>query len=260
MGFRYETHLHTSTSSKCGHSLGSEYISFYKELGYDGIFVTDHFYLGNTCVDRSLPWTEWVEQYCAAYREAKEEGDRQGLRVFFGWEATYQGDDYLVYGLDEEWLKQHPEMIHWDVAEQYRVVHAAGGMVIQAHPFRERGYMDSIHLHPFDCDGWEVANAGNEAYQDALAYRYAKNHGMKMTAGSDIHRVNGTNSGLVFGMEFDTPLTSAADYVHRFLNGETGRPICPTERVSEENLQAPELPIFFHEADGNVLRLPEAPC
>ena len=252
MGYKYETHLHTSNSSACGHSRASEYISYYKEMGYAGIFVTDHFFLGNTCIDRSLPWTEWVSQYCAAYREAYEEGLKQDFPVFFGWEATYQGDDYLVYGLDEAWLMQHPEVTTWTVPEQYRVVHAAGGLVIQAHPFRERGYMNSIHLHPYDCDGWEVANAGNESYQDALAYRYAGGHGMKMTAGSDIHRVDGTNSKQIFGMEFDTPLTSALDYVHRFLNGDTGKPIYPKEWVDPSNIHETELPIYFHHEDGSI--------
>ena len=251
MGYKYETHLHTSTSSACGHSPGPDYIAYYKELGYTGIFVTDHFYLGNTCVGRSLPGQEWAERYCLAYREAHEEGLRQGLDVFFGWETTYEGDDYLVYGLDEEWLKAHPEVITWTVPEQYRSVRAAGGMVIQAHPFRERGYMNAIHLHPYDCDGWEIANAGNEPYQDALAYRYAMNHGLKITAGSDIHRV-GAEPSRVFGMEFDTPLTSALDYVRRFLSGETGRPVFPADRVDPSYIREPDLPMYFHHADGSV--------
>jgi hypothetical protein len=48
--FKYETHLHTSEASACGSSHGAEYISVYKKLGYDGIFVTDHFFGGNTAV------------------------------------------------------------------------------------------------------------------------------------------------------------------------------------------------------------------
>ena len=43
MSYIYETHLHTTAASACARSAGSEYISFYKNLGFDGIFVTDHF-------------------------------------------------------------------------------------------------------------------------------------------------------------------------------------------------------------------------
>ena len=139
------------------------------------------------------------------------------------------------------------------------MVHAAGGLVIQAHPFRERGYMNAIHLHPYDCDGWEVANAGNEPYQDALAYRYAMNHGMKITAGSDIHATGRTHAGQVFGMEFDTPLTSALDYVHRFLGGDTGRPIFPESWVDPALIHEPDLPMYFHHKDGSITNPQTAP-
>lgn len=41
--FRYETHLHTYEGSLCGVTPGSLYPQYYKDLGYDGIFITDHF-------------------------------------------------------------------------------------------------------------------------------------------------------------------------------------------------------------------------
>jgi len=220
MSFKYETHLHTRIASACGKSKGSEYISYYKSMGYDGIFVTDHFYHGNTCVDRSLSWPEWVRGYCASYREAKEEGDRQGLKVFFGWEISYDAEDFLIYGLSEDWLVSHPEVLSWNQAEQYENIRAAGGLVVQAHPFRERDYMTEIKLHPHHADAWEVANAGNEPYQNRLAYDYAVAHGITMTAGSDIHRVGSTGYGCVFGMVTEEPLESEQDYVKLIKSGK----------------------------------------
>ena len=50
MSYLYETHLHTTAASACAKSTGSEYISFYKELGFDGIIVTDHFFNGTSAV------------------------------------------------------------------------------------------------------------------------------------------------------------------------------------------------------------------
>lgn len=44
MSYLYEVHLHTNAASACARSAGSEYISYYKNLGYDGIIVTDHFF------------------------------------------------------------------------------------------------------------------------------------------------------------------------------------------------------------------------
>ena len=66
--------------------------------------VTDHFFNGNTAIDRSLPWEEKVELYCRGYENAKEEGDKIGLDVFFGVEWAFHGDEFLLYG---ECLQSH---------------------------------------------------------------------------------------------------------------------------------------------------------
>ena len=50
MSYIYETHLHSCVASACGRSEPEEYIPYYKKLGYSGIFVTDHFFNGNTCI------------------------------------------------------------------------------------------------------------------------------------------------------------------------------------------------------------------
>ena len=39
----YETHLHTSEASACSIITGAEQARTYKEAGYSGIIVTDHF-------------------------------------------------------------------------------------------------------------------------------------------------------------------------------------------------------------------------
>lgn len=134
MSYIYETHLHTTAASACARSAGSEYISFYKNLGYDGIIVTDHFFNGNCCVPENLPWEERVDIFCSGYEDAKAEGDRQGLKVFFAWECCFDGDEFLIYGLDKHWLKSHPDMMTWDHITHYKKIKADGGLVVQAHP------------------------------------------------------------------------------------------------------------------------------
>ena len=58
----YETHLHTRGVSACGSTEPEDYIAVYKKAGYAGIFVTDHFFNGNSGIDRTLPWEEMVNQ------------------------------------------------------------------------------------------------------------------------------------------------------------------------------------------------------
>jgi predicted metal-dependent phosphoesterase TrpH len=214
MGYKYETHLHTCQGSLCGVTRGRDYIRKYKELGFTGIMVTDHFYNSNTAADRHLSWEEWVNAFCAGFEEAREEGAKLGLDVFFGWEETFDGDDYLVYGLDKNWLLAHPELVRWTREEQFREVHRHGGCVVQAHPFRQHDYIREVHLMPFLVDGIEAANAGNhEDIFDGLALEYARLLGLPVAAGSDIHRVtNIPEKYAPYGVELAEKLNSAADY------------------------------------------------
>ena len=215
MPYLYETHMHTCQASACGTSTGKEHARFYKDAGYTGIIMTDHFFGGNTAVNRELPWEERINRFWSGYEDAKEEGDRIGLDVFFGLEQNYAGDEYLIYGLTKEYMMAHPEMEHWTRRQQLEEVHKAGGCVIQAHPFRIRGYMSRIRLGTLFCDGIEAANLGNEQIDDARAFRMGKELGLVMTAGSDNHRspVDGP-----YGVELEKRLTSIQDYVNIILN------------------------------------------
>jgi hypothetical protein len=255
MSYLYETHLHTKTASACGKSAGGEYISFYKDLGYDGIIVTDHFFNGNCAVAKNLPWNERVELFCRGYEEAKEEGDRQNFKVFFAWEDRYLGDEYLVYGLDKKWLLDHPDMLSWDHITHYNKIHESGGLIVQAHPFRERGYLSEISVHPYQCDAFEVANAGNPFEQNRIAYRYAKEHNIPMTAGSDIHLVGHTDNGYIYGMEFDKPLNSIKDFVEQFKKGTGFSLHVPIDQLEWKEGSTHHLPLFIYDMDNNPVSI-----
>ena len=219
MPFLYETHLHTAEVSKCSYSKGEDYIAAYKEMGYAGIIVTDHFYRGHCAIHRSLPWEEWVELFCRGYENAKEEGDRLGLDVFFGWEETFDSfDDYLVYGLDKQWLLEHPEVRRWTRAEQYKAVREAGGCVVQAHPFRQRDYVPKLVLSTGLVDAVEVVNKANDVSFDILAYRYAKKIGKPMIAGTDIHNAESVIYDEICGVYSEKKLESIDDFVKMILN------------------------------------------
>ena len=224
----YETHLHTCIASACARSTGKEHVRWYKEHGYTGIFVTDHFWGGNTAIPRDLPWEEWVDRFCGGYEDAWEEGQKVGLDVFFAWEETFRGDDYLVYGLDRAWLKEHPEVRTWSRREQYETVRRDGGCVIQAHPFRDRDYIPRILLNRAWVDGVEVANAGNDPVNDVYARNYARQLGLYETAGSDNHLSH--EGSTTYGVALSRRLTSPADWVDIILRREPIRLLVPEKR------------------------------
>ena len=222
--FAYETHMHTKQGSRCGSASGADMAKAYKEAGYTGIIITDHFFYGNTAPDRDLPWADWVMEYCKGYEDAKECGDKIGLDVFFGWESGYNGTEFLVYGLDKEWLLAHPEIRDASIPEQFELVHRYGGMVIHAHPFREENYIPEVRLFPEYVDGVEQINMAHfhkknitDGYMfNQKAEQYAKEHDFPVTGGSDMHSTN-----LWFGgMAFNRRLENIFDYNRCVMNRE----------------------------------------
>ena len=190
--FYYELHSHTNAASLCSIVEPEAYIEFYIRMGFSGMVVTDHFYHGNTSVNRRLPWDMFIDEYCEGYYRAKKEGDKRGFCVLFGFEQKFTdgNDEYIVLGISPEWLKEHPEIRDMSRIPFFDTIHNAGGFVIQAHPFRERYYISDIRLS-LDCvDAIEVYNQGDTDEQTRRAYEYAKNLGLPMTAGTDIHSIH----------------------------------------------------------------------
>lgn len=223
--YKYETHLHTSQASLCGKATGKEMASACKAAGYTGIIVTEHNWYGNHCIDNNLPWKEWIEAFCRGYEETREWGEQIGLDVFFGYEAGYEGTEFLIYGVDKDWLIAHPEIKDASVEEQYRLIHGAGGLVIQAHPFRKEDYIPKVRLFPGAVDGVEAINATHSSHLsmhhnhpewDQQAIEYSIQNHLPMTAGSDVH----DTLILGGGVAFQRRLTSIQDYCKAILSGE----------------------------------------
>ena len=215
--YLYESHLHTSEASACSRVTGAEQARIYKEAGYSGIIVTDHFFTGNSAVPHDLPWEERVDLLCKGYENAKQEGDRIGLSVFFGWESNFRGTEFLIYGLDHDWMRNHPEMLYWSVEEQYLNIHEAGGYVVHAHPFRDRFYIKEIRLFPDFVDAVEVYNVGNRSIEcDQKAVAYAKKHNFPTFAGTDAHG----SEPILNAMGFQRPLNSIHDFLSCVKSGD----------------------------------------
>ena len=253
MNYRYETHLHTSQASACGVARGRDYIAWYQDQGYQGLFVTDHFFGGNTAVSRTLPWRERVDRFCDGYEDAKAEGDRRGFQVLFGWEQGYGGDEYLVYGLNKAWLYEHPEVERWSRAEQYREVRRYGGCVVQAHPFRNRPYLERITLSPRCVDGVEVYNVANHQAENVQAYRYARFVGLPMLAGSDIHSLRWPDHS---GVALLTPLADEKDFAARVRGGAPITMIAPMEVLTVQEPELTELPVIVLGENGQPAAIP----
>lgn len=196
---KIEVHFHTDESSPCGKVPAAVGIATYKEAGYDGVMVTDHFskaVLGGK--DDGRDWNEVKEQFLKGYRQAREAGQRLGVRVYLGMEIRFPANDndYLVFGADEGFFDRHPWVYETSIEEFRAIADAENLCVIQAHPFR-----DGCTPAPAEClDGAEYFNGhpGHNSHND-LAQKWiaqVRAHGgadgnprrFVGTAGSDFHQ------------------------------------------------------------------------
>lgn len=231
--YLYETHLHTNLASACAHNSSIEMVDAAAEAGYSGIIITEHNWYGNTSV-REKSWERWVDAFVKGYTIAKDYTKNTDFDVFWGYEAGYNGTEFLIYGITPTWLKEHPEIIDASVKEQYDLIHSAGGIVVHAHPFREEFYIPKIRLFPDYVDAVEGINAThsnsksfshNNPNFDKSAIEYARANNLPITAGSDIHTTNLLGGGVAFKER----LSSIDDYCkailgdtdYRLTNGET---------------------------------------
>jgi len=212
---KYETHLHTAETSKCALSSGPEFARFFKARGYSGIFVTDHFLNGNTTVPQNLPWPQRIDLFCRGYDAAAREGAAVGLDVFFAWEYSYGWAHFLTYGLDKQWLLDHPDLLDWHVLDYFDRVHADGGFIVHAHPFREN--VDLVHLVPNKTDAVETINPNRPDLANYQAQQFAAAFNLPQTAGSDIHA---TNQSRLAGITTTHRLTHARDYLPALISGQ----------------------------------------
>ena len=216
--FKYETHMHTYPVSKCANASVIESLDFYKEMGYDGIFITNHFLDGHINVDPDLPYEEKLEFYFSDYEKAVEYGKEIGLKVFLGVELSYKGTDFLVYGLDKEWYLKNPQIMDMKKSTELQFMIDSGALVIQAHPLREAGYIDHIRLFPRQVHGVEIFNACRTEFENEMAKLYAENYNLIKFAGSDNHC--GREQKLLSGVCFERVIESEKDFVQCVKNGE----------------------------------------
>ncbi len=183
-GYRYETHCHCSECSACAHSTSAELVRAYHAAGYAGLVLTDHFVLGNTAVDRTLPWETQMRCYYGAFLEAKAAAQDLDFDVIFGIEHACQGSEFLCYGIDLDFLLANPDIPALPLDAFVERVHRHGGIVIQAHPFRWAPAHTPLRLDILN--GIEVYNAANHPDANKNA-RDAARKGLILTSGGDIH-------------------------------------------------------------------------
>lgn len=219
--YKYEMHLHTYCSK--GGADVREHIDALIAKGVRGAVVTNHFYNGATRIDRTLPWEEFVEAYHRDFIYGLTYAREADFDLLFGLEEHVGGgQEILIYGVTPEIIALHPELRQASAEEYAKVIHSHGGLVYQAHPYRNRSYVQNPF--PLPCldmlDGIEVHNAANEPEWNAQAQKLADALGLSCVAGSDGHVIGSAGYA---GIAAKARIRNNSDLIRILKSGEYTR-------------------------------------
>lgn len=179
-----DLHAHSSGISRCCRIPYDAVIDTALDAGLDGIVLTNHYQkLYVTDGDARA----FAHRYIEEFHLAKAYGDTVGCKVFFGAEVTmerYDGAHLLLYGISEHFITENPALFDWTMEEMHRKVKALGGVLVQAHPYRQKKHLLDVRY----LDGVEVnchPIYGNSYFADMV--EIAKENALILTAGGDYH-------------------------------------------------------------------------
>ena len=213
MKYKYELHCHTAGVSQCASIKPRELVHHYEGLGYDGIVLTDHyspltFYKNYLCPQRD------IDRYLSSYRELKEYCG-SSFTVLLGMELRHYAtvNDYLIYGIEEDWLRAQKNMLLWNEKKAYEIIHKQGYLLYQAHPYRP--FITRCKCNYID--GIEVYNGHTTAERNKEAARWAETAGKPVISGSDCHSPTDSSKG---GIETDVKIENNTELISVLKSGK----------------------------------------
>ncbi len=213
--YKYELHCHTNNVSRCAYSSADEAVKFYKERGYDGIVITDHYSPQTFLFHKAVSPHKYIDMYTKGYRRAKEiAGD--DFTVLLGCEVRFfcTIDDFLIYGINEDFLKKAGNLMSMYLKKLFKLCEANGFLLLEAHPFRELRFRHNPgYLH--GCEVFNGKDAGKAANKKAKKWAEDNNFSV-VTSGGDFHDYNDTVPG---GILTDEPIKTNEDLLRILKSG-----------------------------------------
>jgi predicted metal-dependent phosphoesterase TrpH len=213
--FKTELHCHSNDVSCCARIDAETIIDKYTSGGYSTVVLSNHLSIYTWDFLGCTSWNEFVDKFVAGYKNLKEKASGK-LEILLGMELRFKNsnNDYLVFGVTEEFLREHENILELDPPAFHTVAKENGLLFIQAHPFR-----DWMTVTPPSCvDGVEVYNGhkGHDS-RNEIAEAWADKYGLIKTSGTDLHYKDvPTNAGILT----DEKITSMAQLIEVLKNGK----------------------------------------
>ena len=154
--------------------------------------------------------------FLSGYNDLKAALDGR-MTVLLGMEIRFYDhpNDYLVYGVTEEFLRNNGDLMAMKPKSFSKLSHENGLLFVQAHPFRRDMQVEDWNL----LDGYEIGNMNpRHKSNNDIAEAWAKKHGKTVvTSGSDFHQIEDVALG---GIYFKNEIKTNEDLVKELLSGD----------------------------------------
>ena len=199
-----DLHTHTRHGSICGYMWPDELVQQAKEVGLDGVCITEH---------DNFWKPERIEKL----------GSKHNFLVIGGAEVSTDCGEVLIFGLHEL-----PFDIS-DIVEIRKRVDRVGGIMIVAHPFRGLAATRAVNDNPSQLadsiakqrifqyvDELEVLNGMSGVWERKLGQAVANHLNMKGTGGSDAHGITAVGTCYT---HFDREIRNEEDLIREIREG-----------------------------------------
>lgn len=206
---KIDPHVHSNAISRCSHVSCEEIIDEKIKLGYDGVILTNH------CQEWYYPKEEhekYVEQVIADFLRGKAYADKKGFRFYLGLEVTLMlpnYSDWLLYGVTEEFLRKTPCLYLLSQEELFALCEESGVLLVQAHPYRQAP-CDPNLMH-----GVEINCNDGDLEKIPLVEKFAAEHGLLVTCGTDYHSWSRTYRGGIYIPKKCETAVDIAEYIRK---------------------------------------------
>lgn len=122
--------------------------------------------------------------------------------------------DWLLYGVNEEFLLNSPCLYSLSQEELYAYCKENGVLMVQAHPYR----MPIQPMNPKFMDGVEINCQPHDLLKKEEVIRFAFQNGLLLTCGVDFHDVD---SDIKAGMVVPKGISTAVEFANYLKNGKS---------------------------------------
>ena len=135
---KIETHVHTG-GSWCALCELEELFRHYKNYGYGGIVVTNHYSYSEYKSHGFDSFRDYAKYFLSLIDSAIRMGKKYDMKVFYGAEVRLNSDstEYMLYGFSKDFLLDNANLWEFTQEQLFKIANANRLFMYQTHPFRQ---------------------------------------------------------------------------------------------------------------------------